>query len=969
MEYLIATEKQERAVERIALLFISIYDLQMIYAGTLKGWAIWAVMFVGLSLVSSWILYIRKYRSYTVRALICTLLMQICLILHYLHSTSFLNNIPTFMVIGAVVALYGITDLVVISNVVQIFLIILFLVTGRQTMGAEEFTNTIPQIGNILFYLVVIHLWVRKRSDINEASMDIIKDMTKAERSKDDFLANISHEIRTPLNTIYGMSQMAQKQDDINVIKEEIYNIEVASKRLTSMVNDIMDFSELQAGEIDLEEEVYNISSTLNDIINMAMAAVADKDLDVIVDFDSTMPSLLNGDEKKIRRIIMNLVNNAVKFTSSGYIEIKVSCRRESYGMNLAVAVTDTGIGMKEDYVDKLFSGFGQLDTRRNRQEGGVGLGLAISSLLAKKLGGVITVSSKYGQGSTFTLVVPQKIVKDQPVVVIKNPENIKVAYYFDLEKEARLDARDAYQNQVKNIVKNQPVVWHACRNIDELKRRVENEGFSHIFITNVEYAEDPQYFDMMSEKIKVMVIVPRNETVVGKYGNAMVLYRPVYSLPIAAALNGEYDSAHMEKPIKSKKFTAPTAHVLVVDDNLMNIRVVENILSQFKISVTHALSGSEALEKVESMDYDFIFMDHMMPEMDGVETTHRIREKVGSYYQRVPIIALTANAVAGSRKMFLSEGFSDFVEKPVEMSVLERVLRRTLPVEKMIFTDPAVSEDVRATKVLSTEKAKQSNNVKELAVANNQHESDAESETGYNKEADTISNKSTGKSSANASYAEAEIDKKTGVMYCGGEDGFYMILSECVLGCSENAAELKSLFEKKDWTNYIIKIHALKSTMKSIGAMNLSDRAKELEFAGKDGKYEIIEQKHAAVIRDYEELMKSAAKIPEVAVLLPEDKVAQASETDNTAVEAVQDLPEMTEKFFQELYARFEDAMYSLKKDEMTALVDELMHYRFENKEVSNGIEKIRRKIAQDDFFAAGADFEALKEFVKGGN
>ncbi|MBQ1171611.1 MAG: response regulator [Lachnospiraceae bacterium] len=728
-------------------------------------------------------------------------------------------------------------------------------------------------------------------------------------------MANISHEIRTPLNTIYGMSEMAQKQTDLNVIKEEIYNIQVASKKLMSMVNDILDFSELQAGEMDLEEEVYNISSTINDVINMTMAAVAEKDLDVVVDFDTSIPALLEGDEKKIRRIIMNMVSNAVKFTHSGYIGIKVSGRRESYGINLSVSITDTGIGMRENYMENLFTGFGQLDTRRNRQEGGVGLGLAISNLLAKKLGGVITVNSKEGKGSVFTFVVPQKIVKDQPVAVLNNPEEISIACYFNVERQARPGSRDAFTAQIENMVKNIPVSWQLCKNLDEMKRRMKGKRYTHVFITDVEYEEDPKYFDAIALRTKLMISVPRNAKIDRKYENALLMYRPVYSLSVVAALNEEYDSEHAEKPIKSKRFSAPSAHVLVVDDNVMNIRVIENILSQFKISVTKALSGSEALEKVESMDFDFIFMDHMMPDMDGVETTHRIREKVGSYYQRVPIIALTANAVAGSRKLFLSEGFSDFLEKPVELSVLERVLRRTLPPEKMIFED---AED--------TMKQQETTDSLELT----------------------------------------DIDKETGMLYCGGEEGFYMILAECVLNYEENAALLSELFQNKDWENYIIKIHALKSTMKSIGAMHLSDRARELEFAGKEGRFDIILKNHDSVLSEYESLMEQLKKQERVNIILANDSgdvVAVSESTDAS------EKMSLTMENFDALYAKFEDAMYSLRKDEMLAIVDELSRYKIGKDTKKSELDKIRRKINQDDYFAAGSDLEVLRNDLKGGN
>ena len=915
MEHYIANEKQERKIEHFVLIFFTAYSFLMSYVGISHKWDAWVIIIIGLSLVTAWALFLMRYKTYAMRALFTTLLILLCFFLYAILSKDFINIIPPFFIIGAVISMYAITDLIVITNIVQIFLLVIFVVEGKQNMQIDDFHQALPQIANIFIYIVLLQVWVRQKNVSSAKSMQIIQDMARAERSKDDFLANISHEIRTPLNTIYGMSEMAQKQTDLNVIKEEIYNIQVASKKLMSMVNDILDFSELQTGEMDLEEEVYNISSTINDVINMTMAAVEEKDLDVVVDFDTTIPALLEGDEKKIRRIIMNLVSNAVKFTHSGYIGIKVGGRRESYGINLSISISDTGIGMREDYRENLFIGFGQLDNRRNRQEGGVGLGLAISYLLAKKLGGVITVNSKEGQGSVFTFVVPQKIVKDQPVAVLKNADEISIACYFNIEHQARPGSRDAFTTQIENMVKNIPVSWQLCKNLDEMKRRMKAKHYTHVLITDVEYEEDPHYFDAMALRTKLMISVPRNAVTNRKYENALIMYRPVYSLSVVAALNEEYDSSHADKPIKSKRFTAPGAHVLVVDDNIMNIRVIENILSQFKISVTKALSGSEALEKVESMDFDFIFMDHMMPEMDGVETTHRIREKVGSYYQRVPIIALTANAVAGSRKMFLSEGFSDFLEKPVELSVLERVLRRTLPPEKMIFDDAE----------------------------------------------DTVQQQET-----TDSFELTEIDKETGMLYCGGEEGFYMILAECVLDYKENAALLTELFQKKDWENYVIKIHALKSTMKSIGAMRLSDRARELEFAGKECRYEVIEKYHQSVLNEYENLMEQLKKQEYVNKLLAEESSSGEVSKEQPVDSRKQSL---TIETFDTLYAKFEDAMYSLRKEEMLDIVEELGRYKIGENTKKSELDKISRKINQDDYFAAGYDLEVLRKDLKGGN
>ena len=391
------------------------------------------------------------------------------------------------------------------------------------------------------------------------------------------------------------------------------------------------------------------------------------------------------GDEQKIRRVILSFVNNAIKFTEAGCIAISFSARPEEYGINLCVKVKDTGIGIAEENLEKLFLSFMQVDTKRNRQEGGIGIGLAIAKRIVQKMGGFISVQSELGNGSEFQFVIPQKVVDERPMVEVKEPENINILLYIDAEKFDFSEIRDDYMRNIAHMVESLEVRSHSCRNLQEFKRRMEKEIFTHAFIAVDEYEEDRSYFEELSYQMTVVMIQDREKAIVPG-GNIRSVYKPFYVLSIASVLNGEQMTQRLDgSHYQEKKFVAPEACVLVVDDNLMNLKVVEGLLRPYKIKVFVATGGKEALAKMDSMRYDFIFMDHMMPEMDGVETAHKIRNKPGVYFQNVPIIALTANAIGGAREMFLAEGFQDYVAKPIELSHLERVLRKYIPEEKII--------------------------------------------------------------------------------------------------------------------------------------------------------------------------------------------------------------------------------------------------------------------------------------------
>ncbi len=923
MEYFNQSKQNKRKTERFVVILFSLYCINLCISVVRLGGNIWIPSYMLLSALTAWVIFLSKYKTFYARAVITTLLIQLTIILYAANIGDLHTIIPTFMVLTILIAFYGSTKLLYFS-LISLFYIIFYrgaIAGAFQHSSSETLPCLLPQLGNIVCLELILYLWIQKRNQDNKEMYKVIDALVEAEQSKDDFLANVSHEIRTPVNTICGMSEMALREHDMDKLREEVFDIRDAGHNLMSLVSDILDFAQLQQGKMDLEEEVYNITSTINDVINTTIARKGDKPIELIVDCNTEIPSGLLGDEKKIRRVIMNLVDNAVKFTNEGGILVEITFRKEAYGINLCVSVKDTGIGMSEESLEKLFESFSQVDTRRNRQEGGVGLGLAISRALILKMGGTITVKSRLNKGSIFRFVVPQKILDEKPIGQLKNRESINVATYFDMEQFDMLAVRDDYTKLIMHMVQQLRVKCHVCRNLAELKRREKKEPFSHIFISLEEYQEDQTYFDRVSKHCKVVIAIERcNEKYVSN-PHIIHLYKPFYMLPVITILNGNTSSSGGIQMIRPGKFTAPNAHVLIVDDNQMNIRVAEGLLKEYQITVTYATSGQEALEVIENMCYDFIFMDHMMPEMDGVETMHRIRSKAGMYYQKVPIIALTANAVPGSREMFLEEGFNDFIAKPIEVSVLERVLRRNLPEEKLVFQ----TREQTAPKTVSEKE--------DLVIG--------------------------------------DLDVPQGILYCGGKKQYLDILNVYYGQAAEKRQELENLYEKQDWKNYTIKVHALKSIMRSMGANSLSDMAKDLEAAGKKEDIDYILKNHGKMITEYHRVIKTMEACPLIikSQTEQEDGITQDSSAkqDNFAPNNNSpELPELDDSAFDNLLTDLEDSMYSLDGEQMLSILSQMQEYQYCKTALKEQLAPVKKKIEMSDYMSAVDMVSDIRERLK---
>lgn len=919
-------DKEEIRIEKLMLLFYLIYSLIMTGIILKLGLSVWLALFIIFSWIFGMVLSWSKVKDYIFRAYAMTCLMQMSIILWSICTESLTMTVPVLLLLAVMLVFYGIPEIVYIPAIVSVFIVVYHLLI-RQTVDLSsdrKILQTILEVVCVFFIEHVIFLLNKTRLEGLEQQRQIIETLKEAESSKDDFMANVSHEIRTPINTICGMSEIILREELEDQVRADVFSIQTAGRNLQSIVSDVLDFTEMQSGKMTVLEETYNITSTINDVINMSMARKNERHLDLIVDCDANLPSGLIGDEQKIRRVIMNLVNNALKFTVEGCVTIIISARKTEYGINLMVRVKDTGIGMKKESIEKLFNNFNQVDTKRNRQKEGIGLGLAISQALVDTMGGFISVSSEYGKGSDVQFVIPQKVSDSTPIAAVKERERVNVAIYVDMEHYDRPEVREAYSQVIFHMIAQLKVKCHVCQNLSELKRRAERETFTHIFISIEEYEEDKDYFDNMSENTKIIAVLERYNDMRIVNPKIQRMFKPFFILPIVMALNDEKLIQGVDANYYFQgKFMSPDSNVLVVDDNLMNIRVLEGLLKPYRIKVSIATSGAEALEKIENMSYDVIFMDHMMPEMDGIETLQRIRQKQGNYFKKVPIVAVTANAVGGMREVFLNEGFQDFIAKPIEISVLERVLRRVLPQEKLI---PVEEEDEKKEEKVQEESIEKKTEENENAAKEKQQRYTDLPEDSFNEE--------------------------MGLRYCGTPEDYIEILSLTGEAGWDDRNKIKAFYEEKDWKNYIPLVHAVKSTMLSIGVEKLSSMAKELELAGKSGNMDYIEEHHMEMMEEYARILKL---IQESAVVNPKEKE-----------EEMLGLEELQEGDLDRLALEFEDAAFAAEQDQMIFLAQRLLKCSFKGKPLKPMMEPVMHKIKTSDYLSAAEAVARLKDKIK---
>ncbi len=549
---------------------------------------------------------------------------------------------------------------------------------------------------------------VTKIIEQNHLMKRLVLQTEDANRAKTNFVSNMSHEIRTPMNSIVGITEILLRSRHSPKEQEYLLNIQSSGRVLLTIINDVLDCSKMEAGKMQLFDEPYDTCSLFHDLRISMENRIGHSGLELIYDIDQDIPCKLKGDMGRIRQVIINLVNNAIKYTEKGSVRFSVHVRQKNTDkVMLYYEVADTGIGIRKEDQKILFDAFQRVEMDRNRYVEGTGLGLTISQNLVNMMGGVIEVESEYGKGSRFFFTIEQTIIDPTPVSAVN------------------------YNGQKDNVTEKE-----------------------------------------------------------------------------AECL-----------------FIAPEAHILLVDDNELNLVVAKELLKPLRMQIDTAENGLQAVKMVRGSQYDLVLMDHMMPVMDGIEAAKAIRALPEDKYQKLPIIALTANAMVDARKEFLNAGMNGFVAKPIDFARICNQLKLWLP--KDLVRDVPKEE---AKKLL----------------------------------ADDLSDREIQPEDPQMGFSFEE-----GVKHCGSKAALMKTIRIFYRTIDSKADKIEQCLKEGLISDYVVEVHALKSSALLIGAVPLSEAAKELEGYGKQGKTELLEEKTPdllAMYRDFKDILKPCADKEEAA-------------------------------------------------------------------------------------------------------
>ncbi|MCR4648785.1 MAG: response regulator [Lachnospiraceae bacterium] len=832
----------------IILVTFTVLSAVLIFESLLMGWEKWVLILIILEVIINWIMHIAHIPSEKDRMWIYSAMMMVDFFFYGIHLTS---TFDLAVVMSALILLCTLTGQKALITVCQITYYIT-LAYGIAVMVLEKYTFDSLIISRTIMHAIMIYFVgflaktiIDKWMQVIERSKDEIIQLTDATERLNDFLANVSHELRTPINAVIGLSTICIEKENNPEIKNEMISVRNAGRKVAEQIGDILDYSEIDRDKLVRNNEDYMLSSVLYDLVT-EIRPYKSPDIELIIDVDPSIPSVMNTDVNKLKKILKALITNGLKYTNEGGVYVRITTEKEEYGVNLCIEVTDTGIGMNEEELERIYEGFYQADSGRSRMGGGLGLGMSIVIGFVSILGGFMTVKSKPDHGTVVRVSLPQTVIDERSCMSVNDPEKLCLGAFLHFDKYTNPSVRDYYNSMVLNMVKGLGVQMHRVDNAESLRKLRDSVTLTHLFIAEEEYHSDPRLIEEIAGKV-IVVVVANSDFKLPLGSKAYIMEKPFYCFPVASVLNSEINLNDK----KGVKMYARGIRALVVDDEPMNLTVGKSIFARYGMVVSTANSGPESIDMCKENEYDIVFMDHMMGGMDGVEAMKRIRAVLSREGRDMPIVALTANAMSSAKQMFLSEGFDGFVSKPIETEELERVLKRVLPKSRITYEDASGQEY-------------------EFPDEDNEAEEEKNSFSDDNDPLKIMS--------------DYGIKIKEGLKYCMDDRDFYEnLLKQYVVEADAKRKAAIEAFENKDWHNYAILLHALKSTSKMIGAMEVSEKAKELEKAAKEENAIYIMEHHPRVLEEYIELTD---KISEAFGTKKTETVTEESEEKEEALE-----------------------------------------------------------------------------------
>lgn len=661
-------------------------------------------------------------------------------------------------------------------------------------------------VGTVVFVLIILYVQQGYYMEQNRKIMINSQKIERAGTAKSQFLTNMSDEIRTPMNSIINFSEIMLKETMDDEIRAEVNTIRGASYDLLSVIDDVLTYAKIDSGNMHLIQEPYCFEEIAKAIVRTISVELQKKKLNLDVKIDHNIPKVLLGDSVAIRQIFLYLLFISIDSTVSGRVCLEITCDND-YENRKSVfhcKVADTGKGLSDIDIQSLFGMYDTYDSRQSSNLKGIGLKFSICKEMLSMMQGDIRVESIEGIGLCTYFSFCNEIIDETSMISLEDHKKPNVLIYA---------SEEAQINKWQNIMEGFGVRPTYSRNYYGFDRAIQDKHYEFIFVPDEAY-ENLSNIISLYQCEEDTYVTAEYSAIYGDYGKCRLIHKPFSSISIAEVLNHKWNKEDYKKSATTETFTAKNAKVLVVDDNIVNLKVSSGIFSKYGIDIAVATCGKDSIRKIESERYDLILMDMVMPDMSGSDVLNLIREKDEKYFKEVPIVALTAQNGANVREEMLELGFQEYLTKPIKRRYLEQCLLEFLPEE---LIEKVKIEDTKADKKDKT--------------AEQTSDAGAKSESGLNTE--------------------------KGLLNIGfNKDAYAAILNTYYSEGLKYLDTLPQLLEVGNIQLFTTNVHGIKSSSASIGAMEVSALFKELEFAGKDNRIDEINQKFPAYMEKFRDIL-----------------------------------------------------------------------------------------------------------------
>ena len=798
-----------RMLSQVVLLAaLTVFSMVLIVLNLTMGWEKWVIPVFAAGIISCFAMHIsgrpgERERIHIFSAFICLEIFY-----YAVNVDAVYNATPVAILFVIMLSMTKERRIIWISTVSGCLALLI------RAFGAPSPGRVLWHCMLILISSLVAASLVGETRRTEEIYRQYISTLLQQNKSADDFLANVSHEIRTPVNAVIGLAGVSVEREQDSENRENLKIISFAGKRISEQISDILDYSEIVGENLVVNKEDYRISTLTKEICDRMKVFMRDE-LELIIDTDPQIPSVMRTDTVKLKRILWHVIMNGLKYSAAGGVYVHFSTTPQEYGANLCIDVTDTGSGMTEEEKERIYEHFYQSDSGRDRSSSGLGLGMSIAKGFVEALEGFISVESEPGAGTTVHICIPQEVVQESPCMVVKERTNLLIGAFLDFDKYKEPYIKESYSRMIRNCVNGTNIPIHKVDSADQLKLLKGSLNMTHLLVGEEEYGTDPEFISSLAREMTVIVIC--SETFIPPEGYGLrVIRKPFSAFHILDIIN----SADQGEALEKKQLSFRNVKVLVVDDESLNVMVALNLLKRYGITADIAASGDEALDMCRNEDYDLIFMDYMMPRMDGIEAAGRIRALKESGGGSVPaMVAFTADAVSTAKERFINEGFSGFLNKPVENAELERILLNLLPESSVRYTDKVYEKKTPAAESVSVDR-----------------------------DFDILE--------------KSGIDCRKGMNSCLNDRDMYIAVLQEYLKDSENKQkELDAFFAEENLSEFTIRIHSVKSSSLMIGAEEVSRRARELEEAAKNGDRAFVKENYPLFVPEYRKTVNAIAE------------------------------------------------------------------------------------------------------------